>query len=99
MARWLKLRSGDWGVSGDANEIVPGETVTVTKKDGGTSTVVIDRVIWTDGTTSIATIQRFRSRHTCDDTCYATHPCRMCGQNDAYAVNGEWGCFYYDEYV
>jgi hypothetical protein len=52
---YTKLRSGSWGVR-STERLVPGQRVTVTKKDGTTKAETIERVIWTDGTVSLASI-------------------------------------------
>lgn len=44
-ATFTKLRTGAWGVKGRG--LRAGQAVTVTKRDGATSTVTIDRVTWT----------------------------------------------------
>lgn len=48
MATWTKLKSGKWGIKLQraARE---GESVQVKRKDGSVSTVVITKVVWTDG--------------------------------------------------
>lgn len=51
-----KLRSGGWGVRGPAAAIVVGQTAQVAKRDGTVSTVTVSKVLWTDGTMSIASI-------------------------------------------
>lgn len=52
---YTKLRSGSWGVR-STERLSAGQRVTVTKKDGTTKVETIDRVIWTDGTVSLASI-------------------------------------------
>lgn len=41
---WSRTPEGVWMVIGPPNVITPGATVTVTKRDGGTSEVVIDQL-------------------------------------------------------
>jgi len=41
---WTKLRDGSWGLRGEG--LVPGSRVTVTRKDGTTSTVTVGDVVW-----------------------------------------------------
>lgn len=61
-ATFTKLRSGDWGVKGTS--LASGQAVTITKRDGSTSTVTIDRIIWTESDVSIASIKADRPAST-----------------------------------
>lgn len=50
---WIKLRNGSWGCKGYGLKV--GATATVTRRDGSTSEVRIDKVVWTgDNGLSIA---------------------------------------------
>jgi hypothetical protein len=57
-----KLRSGDWGVRGPGEPPAPGSKLAVVKRDGSTSAVTVDRVVWsghdarTDGPVWLAAI-------------------------------------------
>jgi hypothetical protein len=53
-----KLRSGDWGVSGPVDMIESGSVVTVTKKSGATAKVTIGAIVWDNGETAVAKIQK-----------------------------------------
>jgi hypothetical protein len=57
MATYTKLRNG-WGVraTGDAPKI--GQRVTVTKKDGGTKTETIDRVVFSNNGVHLCAIKQ-----------------------------------------
>lgn len=49
-ATFTKLRDGDWGLRiVGPHAVEPGQTVTVTKKSGETSTERVGEVIWSDG--------------------------------------------------
>lgn len=54
---YTKLKSGDWGIRAD-EPIAAGSTVTVTKRDGGTKTETIDRIIWTGDGVTLASIKQ-----------------------------------------
>lgn len=58
MINYTKLKSGSWGLRGDAAALTPGAQVVVTKKDGATKGEHVGRVIWTDGKVSISSIRR-----------------------------------------
>ena len=51
---WTRLRDGSWGIKGDARRIVKGASELVASRDGRTEKVHVGRVVWTDGTTTIA---------------------------------------------
>lgn len=53
-ATFTKLRNGSWGIKGHG--LVPTAQVTVTKRDGSTSTVIVEKVIWDGGDVQIASI-------------------------------------------
>jgi len=42
---YTKLKSGNWGVR-STEALITGQTITVTKKDGGTKTETVDKVVW-----------------------------------------------------
>jgi hypothetical protein len=46
-ASFARLKSGDWGVRVSGQSVQAGDTITVTKKDGSSDTVVVDKVLWT----------------------------------------------------
>lgn len=52
---FTKLRSGDWGVRGPAEELQPQAVVNVPTQSRGVRTVRIAKVLWTDGEIAIAT--------------------------------------------
>ena len=83
-ATYTRLRTGAWGVRG--TDLTAGAEVTITKRDGTTSDVTIDTIVWTDGTTSIATIIPT-----------GFHTCAECGNRfgrRAYDMSGipGWAC-------
>jgi hypothetical protein len=43
-ATWTRLRDGSWGVRGE--NLVPGNPVVVTRKDGTRSTVTVGEIVW-----------------------------------------------------
>ena len=53
-ASFTKLRNGSWGVEGEG--LREGSSTTVYKRNGTRQSVTVDRILWTDGTTSIASI-------------------------------------------
>jgi len=57
MNTWQKLRDGTWGirVQGPAT---PGESVWVEKRNGTRQNVVVDRIVWTDGTVSLCAVDK-----------------------------------------
>lgn len=56
-----RLHSGEWGLKGD--KLTPGSNVTVTKRDGSTTTAMVGRVVWTgpDGVTLATIIAPYRA--------------------------------------
>lgn len=54
MNTWTKLKDGSWGIriEGVAN---PGETIWVSRKDGGRAPVVVGQILWTGGGVMLAT--------------------------------------------
>lgn len=56
-ATYTKLKSGDWGIriEGDA---VPGQGITVSKKDGTTKREIVQSVIWRGNGIALATIAK-----------------------------------------
>jgi len=54
---YSRLRSGEWGVRGPASHLAAGSRVTVGRKDGSTSEVVIGRILWTGDGVALATIE------------------------------------------
>lgn len=55
-ATFTKLKNGSWGIRVNGTAKV-GQTVTVTKKSGGSSEVTISKVIWTGNGVSICSIE------------------------------------------
>lgn len=54
---WHRLRGGEWGIKGPAAMLRPGRTVDVVKRDDTISPRTVARIVWTDGTTTIATVE------------------------------------------
>jgi hypothetical protein len=87
-ATWTKLRSGEWGVKLDGIGIRKGAHVTVTKRDGSATTVIIDRVIWTGNGQSLCTVADDKPRqygppkHCWECGCqYQGKECPSCGED------------------
>ena len=61
-ATWSKLKDGSWGVRGEA--LLPGSSVTVTRKDGSKSVVVVGSIVWADpnSTLVLATVETAPSK-------------------------------------
>lgn len=89
--RFTKLRSGAWGIRGLEREVVEGATVTVHRRDGSTSVVTVDRVIWSGDGVALAAItsdrqpRQPRPRRSNRGECYecgewgpSGQPCRHC---------------------
>lgn len=58
---YTKLKSGEWGVRVVGGKPAEGSAVRVTKKDGGTKTEVVAKVVWSDAsgrTHLVAVIQK-----------------------------------------
>jgi hypothetical protein len=54
---WTKIKkTGDWGIRGPAAALTPGAVQVVVRKDGSSSEVEVDSVVWSDGQTAIATV-------------------------------------------
>jgi len=61
-ATFSKLRSGEWGIRG--MDLVEGEMVTVTRRNGSNATLTVGRVVWQDADgTSLAEIERSSRRY------------------------------------
>lgn len=56
MVTFAKLKDGAWGLRGPRAEVVPGTTVTVTRKDGSTKLAVVGSIVWEDEEAALATI-------------------------------------------
>jgi len=62
MVTWIKLNDGTWGIRGDG--LSPGQTVTVTKRDGTSSRVVVGSIVSTENGTTTAKVSRpYRPRN------------------------------------
>ena len=46
MTTFKKLKNGDWGIRVEDEAPEPGASLTVRKRDGSTSTVTVDKVLW-----------------------------------------------------
>ena len=55
---WTRLKNGDWGLRGSPQVLRPGAAVVVTRRNGERQTVTVGRILWSDATTAIATVQR-----------------------------------------
>lgn len=44
-ATFAKLKNGEWGVRVEAFSVVPGQTITVSKRDGSNDTVEVDAIL------------------------------------------------------
>jgi hypothetical protein len=55
-ATFAKLRDGTWGLRGPVEQMIPGATITVTKKDGSAKSEVIGVIVWKDDEVALATI-------------------------------------------
>lgn len=53
-ATWTRLRVGGWGLRIDGAART-GDTVIAARRDGSTEPHVVGRIVWTDGTATIAT--------------------------------------------
>jgi hypothetical protein len=96
---YAKLReSGDWGVRVEDGEIHPGETVTVSKKNGQTRHEIIDQVIWSSAGVTLASIQNKRSVSSRDQqaTQKTANP-DFSGRRKAARVESEWERWPYDD--
>ena len=56
MITFTRLRSGAWGLRGSAAVLVPGATVTVTKRNGEEQTATVGEVVWAGEGVAIAKI-------------------------------------------
>jgi len=56
MTTYTKLRSGQWGIRAEG-PVKSGQTVTVQTKAGAQKTETVDRVIWTDGKVTLASVR------------------------------------------
>ena len=56
-ATYTKLRNGQWGIRVPGT-VGAGQTITVTKRDGSTSTETVDRVLWSGDGVSLCSVSR-----------------------------------------
>jgi hypothetical protein len=56
MVSFTKLKSGEWGLRGEG--LVSGARVRVEKRDGSVTSAIVGRVLWSDGTVALATIDK-----------------------------------------
>ena len=55
---YAKIRdTGQWGVRGPIAKIKEGAVVDVSRKDGSTMTVQVDKLVWFDNEVALATIK------------------------------------------
>jgi len=59
---YTKLYNGSWGVRVEGT-VTGGDVVTVTKKDGGTKSETVERVIWSGNGICLCSIGRDSSSH------------------------------------
>ena len=64
-ANWVKY-NGNWAVQVSGMEVKPGDTITVTKKDGTSSQQVVDRVLAT-GIVTVKQTDKPRRRYECSE--------------------------------
>lgn len=74
MAMFTKLKSGDWGIK-TQGDVKAGDTVTVSKRDGTTDTVMIEKVIFKNEDITICSIKKKDSHQNGDRVC------AECGRN------------------
>ena len=55
-AKWYSLNNGRWGVLGPSEQVQPGNKVEVQHRNGKVSTVVVERVIWENGSLALGTV-------------------------------------------
>lgn len=88
MNTYTKLKDGSWGIRG--TNLVPGTSITVTKKSGETKQETVGNILWTGDGVSLATIatpaasslrpatsRKYSDRKTC---------CNCGDPLDAYAI-------------
>ena len=81
---FTKLRNGSWGIKGTG--LRAGLVVGVVKRDGSTSNVTVDRIVWDGGNVQIASIKQSATR-TATAATYsrpAGHSCECCGTPRAH---------------
>lgn len=79
MATYTKLQSGSWGVRVTGDTPKRGQTVTVTKKDGGTKREIIVRVVWSGNGVHLCAIEQQPSKP--KSVCYSCG-CEFRGYGD-----------------
>jgi phage tail tape-measure protein len=83
---WTKIKkTGDWGIRGPAAALTPGAVQVVVRKDGSSSEVEVDSVVWSDGQTAIATVTTGYGRRAVAAVA-ACHTDDTAGTADAAAV-------------
>jgi hypothetical protein len=91
MNSYTKLKSGDWGVRCEG-EVKPGQSVTVTKKDGSVKTEIIDAVLWSGDGKSLCSIKRRAAKKN-----YPGQMCPGCGSEPLDNNLSCWECGYSGE--
>lgn len=90
MATYSKLRDGSWGLRG--SDLVEGQQVTVTRRDGTRRIEYVGRILWRGDGVALATMRaadarrpgRSRGCHT-DGECSS-----MCSPSTCLCGNGSW---------
>ena len=79
---FTKLRNGSWGIKGSG--LRAGLVVGVVKRDGSTSNVTVDRIVWDGGNVQIASIKQGAGRTASTHAARpAGHSCECCGAPNA----------------
>ena len=87
MATWTKLKSGEWGIRVTGTAKV-GQTVTVTKKAGGTSEVTVAKVVWSGNGVTLCAIQTREPASSSRHGSYATIGARTQARMDRTGWTG-----------
>jgi formamidopyrimidine-DNA glycosylase len=105
IATYTKLKSGNWGIRVQSEEVEAGNEIPVTKKSGETKIEVVERVLWTGNGISLCAIRQ--SQYSCSSSrsSYTRRRggCRDCGgpivdARHHRAMHGYCGACAFDEF-
>ena len=92
---WTKLRSGEWGARVETTSLTMGAKLTMRRKDGATSVVTIDKIVWQGQGVSVCAVSKSaapkKERTGCSYCCRTAtrtaqiwEDCPYCGNEPIY---------------
>jgi hypothetical protein len=99
MATYTKLKSGNWGIR-SMTAVTEGDSVAVTKRDGGQKVEIVDKVVWSGDGVWVAAVRKSDApsppspspRKPRAGRARGTFECGECGECGEFVVRWETGC-------